>query len=38
MLDVTELRVAMTVADFNGAVAFYCDALGLTQLEEWRAV
>jgi lactoylglutathione lyase len=32
MTDVTELRVALTVADFDEAVAFYRDALGLEQL------
>lgn len=35
MADVTELRVAMTVEDFDEAVAFYRDALGLAQLEDW---
>jgi len=32
---VTELRVALTVADFEQAVAFYGDALGLEQLADW---
>jgi methylmalonyl-CoA/ethylmalonyl-CoA epimerase len=32
---VTELRVALTVADFDGAVAFYRDALGLDQVADW---
>jgi uncharacterized glyoxalase superfamily protein PhnB len=32
---VTELRVALTVADFEEAVAFYRDALGLEQLADW---
>ena len=32
---VTELRVALTVADFHQAVAFYRDALGLEQLADW---
>jgi uncharacterized glyoxalase superfamily protein PhnB len=32
---VTELRVALTVADFDGALAFYRDALGLDQLADW---
>lgn len=27
----------MTVADFDGAVAFYRDALGLAQLEDWSS-
>jgi catechol 2,3-dioxygenase-like lactoylglutathione lyase family enzyme len=31
-LEVTELRVAITVADFDGALAFYRDALGLSQI------
>ncbi|MFZ0013092.1 MAG: VOC family protein [Acidimicrobiia bacterium] len=35
MTNVTELRVALTVSDFEQAVAFYRDALGLTQLEDW---
>ena len=35
MDQVTELRVALTVADFDGAVAFYRDALGLEQLADW---
>ena len=35
MTDVTELRVALTVADFDEAVAFYRDALGLEQLADW---
>ena len=35
MTHVTELRVALTVADFDAAVAFYRDALGLTQLADW---
>jgi lactoylglutathione lyase len=35
MPDVTELRVALTVADFDGARAFYRDALGLQQIADW---
>ena len=35
MEPVTELRVALTVADFEQAVAFYGDALGLEQLADW---
>jgi lactoylglutathione lyase len=35
MSDVTELRVALTVANFDEAVAFYRDALGLEQLADW---
>lgn len=37
MPHVTELRVALTVKDFDQAVAFYRDALGLTQLEDWSS-
>jgi lactoylglutathione lyase len=29
------LRIALTVADFDEAVAFYRDALGLEQLTDW---
>ena len=35
MSEVTELRVALTVADFTEAVAFYRDALGLEQIADW---
>jgi lactoylglutathione lyase len=34
--EVTELRVTLTVDDFDEAVAFYRDALGLEQLADWR--
>lgn len=37
MSDVIELRVALTVQDFEEAVAFYRDSLGLTQLEDWSS-
>lgn len=37
MGDVTELRVALTVADFDAAVALYRDALGLEQLADWSS-
>ncbi len=37
MSDVTELRVAMTVSDFETALAFYRDALGLSQLADWSS-
>jgi catechol 2,3-dioxygenase-like lactoylglutathione lyase family enzyme len=37
MTDVTELRVALTVANFDEAVAFYRDALGLKQLADWSS-
>jgi lactoylglutathione lyase len=35
MGDVEELRLVLTVADFEAAVALYRDALGLEQLEDW---
>ena len=31
----TELRVALTVPDFDEALAFYRDALGLAQIADW---
>jgi lactoylglutathione lyase len=34
---VTELRVALTVADFDEALRFYRDALGLEQLADWSS-
>ena len=37
MPDVTELRVALTVADFDEALAFYRDALGLRQVADWSS-
>jgi methylmalonyl-CoA/ethylmalonyl-CoA epimerase len=37
MTDVRELRVALTVADFEAAVALYRDALGLEQLADWTS-
>jgi methylmalonyl-CoA/ethylmalonyl-CoA epimerase len=36
-LEVTELRVALTVPDFDRAVAFYGDALGLRQIADWSS-
>jgi methylmalonyl-CoA/ethylmalonyl-CoA epimerase len=33
--DVLELRVVLTVAEFDEAVRFYRDALGLLQLADW---
>lgn len=33
---VRELRVALTVDDFDGAVRFYRDALGLEVVDEWN--
>lgn len=35
--DVTELRVALTVDDFDAAVALYRDALGLEQVADWTS-
>jgi catechol 2,3-dioxygenase-like lactoylglutathione lyase family enzyme len=37
MAGASEFRVALTVADFDGAVAFYRDALGLEQLADWSS-
>src|SRR5260370_20564809 len=37
MATVTELRVALTVPDFDQAVAFYRDALGLEQIADWSS-
>jgi lactoylglutathione lyase len=37
MAQVTELRVALTVSDFDGALAFYRDALGLEQVADWSS-
>jgi|SRR5919201_139525 methylmalonyl-CoA/ethylmalonyl-CoA epimerase len=34
-MNVTELRVALTVPDFDEALAFYRDALGLEQVADW---
>lgn len=33
----TELRVALTVEDFDEALRFYCDALGLEQMADWSS-
>jgi lactoylglutathione lyase len=33
---VHELRTAVTVADYDGVLAFYCDALGLPVIEAWE--
>lgn len=35
MEEAKEFRVALTVADFDEAVAFYRDAIGLEQLADW---
>ncbi|RYB93782.1 VOC family protein [Nocardioides oleivorans] len=37
MTEVQELRITLTVDDFDAAVAFYRDALGLPQLEDWSS-
>jgi len=37
MENVTELRVALTVENFDRAVAFYRDALGLEQIADWSS-
>jgi lactoylglutathione lyase len=37
MATVTELRVALTVQDFDQALAFYRDALGLDQIADWSS-
>jgi lactoylglutathione lyase len=37
MADVKELRVALTVEDFEGALRFYRDALGLEQVADWSS-
>jgi catechol 2,3-dioxygenase-like lactoylglutathione lyase family enzyme len=34
---VSELRLALMVDDFDAAVAFYRDGLGMPQLEAWEA-
>jgi len=34
---VRELRVALTVDDFDAALAFYRDALGLPQIADWSS-
>ena len=35
MAEVTELRVTLTVENFEQALAFYRDALGLEQIADW---
>jgi methylmalonyl-CoA/ethylmalonyl-CoA epimerase len=37
MTEVKEMRVALTVPDFDAAVAFYRDALGLEQVADWTS-
>ena len=34
-MNVTELRVALTVANFDEALAFYRNAIGLEQIADW---
>ena len=36
-MEVTEMRLVLTVPDFDVAVALYRDALGLTQLADWSS-
>lgn len=36
MASVHELRIALTVDDYEAAVAFYRDALGLAEQESWE--
>lgn len=35
MTEITELRIALTVENFDEALAFYRDTLGLEQLADW---
>jgi len=37
MNGITELRVALTVAEFDEALAFYRDTLGLRELADWSS-
>lgn len=37
MPEILELRVALTVSDFDAALALYRDALGLAELEDWSS-
>jgi lactoylglutathione lyase len=37
MGNVTELRIALTVEDFDQALTFYRDALGLEQIADWSS-
>ena len=37
MADARELRIALTVEDFDAALAFYRDALGLEQVADWTS-
>jgi lactoylglutathione lyase len=35
--EVTEFRVVLTVADFDAAIRFYRDSLGLEQIADWSS-
>lgn len=35
MTEISELRITLTVSDFDKAVAFYRDGLGLPQIADW---
>lgn len=37
MTDVQELRITLTVDDFDAAVRFYRDALGLPEIADWSS-
>jgi lactoylglutathione lyase len=37
MAEITELRVALTVSEFDEALAFYRNSLGLPQLADWSS-
>jgi len=37
MANVTELRVALTVQEFDQALAFYRDVLGLEEIADWSS-
>ena len=36
-IDVSELRITLTVADFDAAVRLYRDALGLPEVADWSS-
>jgi catechol 2,3-dioxygenase-like lactoylglutathione lyase family enzyme len=37
MNEISELRITLTVSDFDQAVAFYRDSLGLAQVADWSS-
>ena len=37
MAEVKEMRIVLTVPDFDEAIRFYRDALGMPQLEDWSS-